>query len=280
MNKTNILTSFPLHPIGIGTFMMGGDFNLETRIDSPVYDNDKECIEAIRFSIDNGQNHIDTAIKYGNGHTDELVSKAISYYDRSKLFIADKIPETHLSKDLLEPTLFNILKLLDTDYLDLLYVHNMNSEIPISEYMPIMDSLVDKKYIRGIGLSNLSLEQLKEAIKHCSSPIEAIQVQYNILDRNQLDPSLSKFCKDNDIAIVAYQPLQNKIFFNGLNDDRILKVVRKYGMSIQQLALNWLVRKGLYPIPKAIDKKHILENLKSIEYEVSEGDIKYIDELV
>ena len=73
-----------LFPIGIGTWDMGGGR-------SPDLSNDQACIDAIRYSLSLGQNHIDTAEMYGGGHTDEIVGKSIKGYKRENLFIADKI---------------------------------------------------------------------------------------------------------------------------------------------------------------------------------------------
>ena len=123
-----------LFPIGIGTWNIGGTFKpndptAKYKGAEPNYENEKEEIAAIRYSIEKGQNHIDCAELYGAFHTDEVVGKAISGLNREDLYIADKLWKTSVGKGLVRPTVEKMLEKLGTDYIDMLYIHAPWEEI-------------------------------------------------------------------------------------------------------------------------------------------------------
>src|SRR5438105_5065656 len=102
------INGFEVNPIGIGTWTIGEGSN------------DAGEVEAIRFSLESGQNHIDTAEMYASGRAELLVGQAIKGRDRSKIFIASKIWRNHASRNAVVSATREMLKRLKTDYLDLL----------------------------------------------------------------------------------------------------------------------------------------------------------------
>src|SRR3989304_206462 len=152
--------------LGLGTYGMSGEKKRTAAI--PEYA-DKQHIEAIRTAIKLGMTHIDTAESYGNGHAEKLVAEAIKGLDREKLFITSKVSEENLHYDDVIASCKASLQRLGTNYIDLYLIHFPNPNIPIEETMRTMDFLVEKKSVRFIGVSNFSVEQLKEAQKYAKN---------------------------------------------------------------------------------------------------------------
>jgi diketogulonate reductase-like aldo/keto reductase len=102
----------------------------------------------------------------------------------------------------------------------------------------------------------------------------------NLLTRDRAPEELLHYCNEHGVKIVAYQPLQNVVFFKGLAHPEIEEIAKKYGVSIQQIGLNWLVKhKGVLTIPKAINPEHINENLQSLAFEIAVADLLVLDGL-
>ena len=163
--------------VGLGTWTIGGENEADTTYD-------EENISAIKTAIKFGITHIDTAEAYAHGHSEELVGKAIGGFDRKGLFITSKVSPEHLSYDDLLASAKGSLRRLNTDYIDLYLIHAPNPDIPIQETMKAMDSLVEQKRIRCMGVSNFSVEQIKEAQKCTKNKIVANQIEYNLLVRD------------------------------------------------------------------------------------------------
>lgn len=267
-----------VNPIGIGTFLMGGGFHREIKRDFADYSKDDEVIAAIRHSISLGQNHIDTACSYSDGHGEELVGQAVKDIPRDKIFIADKLSKGHMLRNAVVPCVKKMLARLGLSYLDLLYAHTANVPESMDEYILGMNDAVDAGLTRFIAVSNFDEQQLKHAMSISKHPIVANQTQLNLVDRERAPESLLSFCKQNNVKVVAYQPLRNQVFFEKYDSEGLRKIANKYNRTVEQIALNWLVNeKGVLVIPKAIQKKHIEDNIKSLEFKLSEEDVKFLD---
>lgn len=105
-----------ISPIGLGTWKMGGSGHPETS-------DDRRNIAALKYGIENGITLIDTAEMYGDGHSEELVGKAISSFPREDLFIVTKVWNDHLRHDDLVRSAKNSLKRLNSGYIDLYLIH-------------------------------------------------------------------------------------------------------------------------------------------------------------
>jgi diketogulonate reductase-like aldo/keto reductase len=133
--QAKTINNFTLNPIGIGTWTIGGAFYEGTRVAYADYSQDEEAITAIKYSLDKGQNHIDTAQIYGAEHCEEIVGEAIKGFDRAKIFIASKVWQSHLKRNAVPKSAEAMLKRLGTTYLDMLYVHNSWDIEPMEEYI-------------------------------------------------------------------------------------------------------------------------------------------------
>ncbi len=258
--------------LGFGTWTIGGGDEADTT-------HDKEDISAIITAIKLGITHIDTAEAYARGHSEELIGRAISGFDRKNLFITSKVSPEHLSYDDLLASAKGSLQRLNTDYIDLYLIHAPNPDIPIQETMKAMDFLVEQKLVKCIGVSNFTAEQIKEAQKHTMNKIVANQVEYNLLVRNEgrvtndMESKIIPYCQENNILIIAWRPLAKgelaKAGFKILDE-----LAKKYNKAQSQIAINWLIsKKGMVTITKSTKVEHLKENLGAIGWKLTQEDI-------
>jgi diketogulonate reductase-like aldo/keto reductase len=253
----------PLFPIGVGTWTIGG-------LRSAEREEDAKAIQAIRYSLKKGQNHIDTAEMYGAFHTDEVVGQAIAESKRDDLFIADKLWQTSVAKGQVRPTVEKMLLKLGTDYIDLLYIHYPWDNVPWREAIPQVDELIEEGVVRHFGVSNFTVGQMREASGIAKHPIAATQMNFNVLHQTEVNEEYRAFCRDHDIQIVAYQPIKRR---EVLNDPDVIEVAKRVGGTPSQVALAWLIKLGALPIPKATETAHIDENVGAMEIELSDEDM-------
>ncbi len=191
--------------VGAGTWAMGGDF--WGAID------DQKCIDSIRASLDNGINLVDTAPIYGEGHSEELVGKAIKGY-RDKIVLCTKVgllfddPKGRsgncLQADAIEYEIEQSLRRLQTDYVDLYQIHWPDVNTPIEESMETLLKIQKQGKIRYIGVSNFDVPLLERTLK-CGE-IVSTQPQYSLLDRD-IEKDVLPYCIEKNLGVLSYGSL-------------------------------------------------------------------------
>jgi diketogulonate reductase-like aldo/keto reductase len=258
-----------VHSIGIGTWGFGGKREPEPAGDSAA-------VEAIRYSVSKGQNHIDTAEMYGGGHTDEVVGQAIAGLEREDLFIADKLWQDSVAASRVRPAVKAMLKKLGTDYLDALYIHYPWDDLPWREAIPQINELIDEGIVRYFGASNFNLDQLEEAIGLSQHPVVLAQVCFNVIYKQDAPEKLRQFCRSHDIQVVAYRPLERGAV---LEDPIVEAIAKQHKVSPSQVALAWLIARQALPIPKATSRQNIDNNLGAMDVKLSPEDLARLDKL-
>lgn len=254
-----------ISPLGLGTYGVGGRNSADSTHDS-------EHVEAVKFAIENGINFIDTAEMYSAGHSEELVGRAIKSFPREDVFVTTKVWNDHLKHDDLIKAAKASLKRLDTDYIDLYLIHWPNPKVPIKESIKAMEELADQGLVRSIGVSNFSVKQVSEAIESASKyKIEANQIQYSLASRD-CENDVVPFCEKNGVKIIAYTPINRGKLDSVRN---LADISGKLGKSGVSIALNYLMKRSL-PIPKSVNKDHILEFTEAMKYELSDEDYKQL----
>lgn len=186
--------------VALGTWGMGGDF--WGKVD------DKASIDTILAGLDAGINTIDTAPVYGDGHSEEIVGKAIKERKRDDIIIAtkcgiDMVGKTgrNSSPELLYKEIDASLKRLGTDYIDLYQVHWPDSNTPFEDTFTALKKIVDSGKVRYVGVSNYSPAQMKEAAKYC--PLVSLQPHYSLLQRD-IEDEILPYCLENNLGILSY----------------------------------------------------------------------------
>lgn len=252
--------------VGLGTWGIGGGFwNVDTSRDG-------EWVMAIRYAVERGLRLIDTAEMYGGGHAEELVGTAIKGFSRDELFIVTKVWPSHARyEEVLKAARGSVARL--GTYIDLYLLHWPADAVPICETIRAFETLVDKGLIRFFGVSNFSLQQLKEA-ETCAKKYEvaAVQNHYSLYNRRD-EADLIPYALTNGVMYMAYTPLEKG---SVARDRRLVEIGRKYGATPVQVALAYYVKRGVVPIPKAEKKEHIDEIAGALGLELSEEDFAEI----
>jgi len=259
---------FELPVYGLGLWEMGGRREAD---DS----NDEVEIKAIRAAIDSGITHLDTAEMYGDGHAEELLAEAIKEYDRSKLFIATKVMGENQGYEGVMNAFARSLKRLQVDYVDLYMLHRYPEVgLSVAETMKAMNELVDKGLVKHIGVCNLTPERFDEAQKHSKNKIVYHQLHYNVQYREVEKYRLQQHAIDNDYLLCAWRPLQKGTLPKSAVIEEIAK---KYGKTINQVAINWLVsQQNIITLSKTSNPEHLNENLGSLDWTMDDEDIERI----
>jgi diketogulonate reductase-like aldo/keto reductase len=229
-----------------------------------------ECQQAVRWALELGYRHIDTAQIYGN---EQFIGGAIkeSGVARKDLFITTKIWNDNQGEGDLEPSLGESLEKLQTNYVDLLLLH-----WPLPGRGPAwrkMEQVAEAGKTKAIGVSNYTIRHLKELLSECSIKPAVNQVELHVFLQQ---PELVRFCQDNGIVVEAYSPLAHG---ESMNDPILGKLARRHGKTPAQLMLRWCVQKGLVVIPKSTHKQRLQENSAIFDFELTDKDLSELAKL-
>lgn len=242
--------------LGYGTWRLAGD----------------ACRDAVGTALGCGYRHLDTAAAYGN-HAAVGAAIAGSGLPRADLFVTTKVPPHRLGRRDLLDAARQALDELGLDYIDLYLVHWPNPSIPIGETLEAMSELVQQGLVRHCGVSNFTAQRLRQAVGTGLVPIATNQVEYHP-HLNQR--GLQAACADMGVTVTAYCPLGK----GTLADDPVLAGIgARYGRSASEVALRWLLQRGIVAIPKAASREHILANLATPTWELAPSDFAAIDTL-
>lgn len=273
------------------------------------------AVQAIQKAHDFGCTFFDTAEGYGKemfypGHNEELVGKALATF-RKDVVLATKfhispaeIQENMVLYDLIRSHMENSMKRLKTDYIDLYYLHRLNELIPVEAVAEVMGKLIDEGFIRGWGLSQVSLETLQKA--HEVAPVSAIQNIYSMVERD-CEQEIFPYCVEQKIGVVPFSPIASGLLsgkvtaetkFEG-DDVRkfvpqlskenlaanqpILDVLAEFAgrkaVTLAQISLAWMLHKypNVVPIPGSKNQERILENLGAWEVTLTQEEFSRLE---
>ncbi len=189
--------------------------------------NDDDSLATLRSCLDVGINFLDTAYCYGaDGESERLIAKALGDH-RDEMVIATK-GGVHWAGDKqaqdasparLRRECEESLRRLNTDRVELIYLHSPDPNVPLTESAGALGELMEQGKTRGVGVSNVSLAQLEEFAAVC--PITAFQPPYNMLQRNIEEGGLP-WCREHNVAVCVYWPLMKGLLAGKLARDHVL----------------------------------------------------------
>jgi len=237
----------------------------------------KDGLEALRAGIDLGMIHIDTAEMYTG--SEELIAEAMRGI-RKRIFLVSKVSPSNASYKGTLRACDASLKRLRTDYVDVYLLHWWSGSHPIADTMRAMEELVTAGKIRHIGVSNLDVDQLKQAQKGLKrEKIVCNQVLYHLRSRS-VESQVLPYCESQNIAVVGYSPFGKGNFpaATGKQGKALQTIAERHGKTPRQVALNFLTRrKSLFAIPKASNVDHVRENAGGTGWELAPDDLRLID---
>ena len=258
--------------VGLGTWGIGG----ESR---PDPSHDPVGIQALTYGLDLKMSLIDTAEMYAAGHSEEVVGQALQGR-RDKIFVASKVSPRHFAYDDVLAAAERSLKRLGLKLLDLYQLHWPNPNIPIAETMKAMEKLVADGLTRYIGVSNFSVEQVKEAQQSLShETIVSNQVEFSLVDRS-VESTILPYCQKEGLTLIAYSPLGQGKIPNGRGGPyKVLdSIAAKHGKSRNQIALGWVLsHESVVAIPKAATMTHVKENSEAADWKLASADYDALD---
>lgn len=279
--------------------------------------NDEESIQTLHRALDLGINFWDTADYYGNGKNEELIANVLKD-NRSKVFLATKFaarnsipndptspPVVDNSPEWIRQAVEMSLKRLQTDYIDLYYLHRYNPAWPLEQTIGIMAELVQEGKVKYLGVCNLTATELQRA--NAVHPISAIQSEYSLLFR-EAEKEVLSMAAELEITFVPYAPLVRGIFSENFdldhletgdfrrnnprfqephytNNRNLAKAIHQIALnnniSATQLALAWILnkQKDMMPIPGTKKVKYLEENAATVEVVLSKDEIKAIEHI-
>ena len=286
------LGTIEVSPIGMGCMAFSHGYG---EVPSEEY-----ALEAIRRAYDYGCTFFDTAEGYGGqqfwpGHNEQLLGKALSGV-RQEVVIATKFMFMgHVCKtdketvDFIRKHIEQSLKNLQTDYIDLYYLHRVNRQIPIEMVALAMGVFIKEGLIRGWGLSQIGGDTLRRA--HEETPVSAVQNIYSMVERD-CETEIFPYAVEHGIGVVPFSPIASGLLsgrvttatdFSHSDDVRkyvpqltrenltanepLLRLLRDYAVRKQatmaQVSLAWMLHKypNVVPIPGSRNQERILENL-------------------
>ena len=243
----------------------------------------------LRRAIELGVNFIDTAEAYGPGYNEDIIASALHPYKQG-VVIATKgginkpAPDNIKadgSPEFLRGGVEGSLKRLKLEQIDLYQLHRPDSKVPFSESIGALAELKKEGKIRHIGISNVNLEQIKEARKIVE--IASVQNRFSITNREKEDTL--NYCSDNGIAFLPYGSLDAHPLKQGAplaNAEGIIgDIAGKYGVKPNQIALAWLLHRAgnIILIPGTTTTAHLEENIKAGEIQLTDDDMKALNSL-
>jgi aryl-alcohol dehydrogenase-like predicted oxidoreductase len=272
-----------------------------------------ESIATIHRALELGVTFLDTAEVYGPYTNEELVGRAVKGR-RDQVVLATKfgwqIEGDKRSTGLdsrpahIREAVEGSLRRLGTDYIDLLYQHRVDPDVPIEDVVGTMADLVRQGKVRFLGLSEAGEGTIRRA--HRTHPIAALQSEYSLWERN-LEPRIIPLLRELGIGLVPFSPLGRGFLtgtakraeeypeddfrrgdprYQGENFDANMRAASavqqlgaRKGATPAQIALAWLLHKGddIVPIPGTKRRRYLEENVASVTVDLSPSEMEQLD---
>lgn len=276
---------------------------------------EEDSIKLLNSALDLGYDHLDTAALYGFGKNELLLGKAVMHR-RDEFYLASKCgmfkgPDGQRAIDgrpeTIKQTCDDALQRLNTDVIDLYYLHRWDKSVPIEDSVGAMADLVNAGKVRELGLSEVSAATLRKA--HAVHPIAAVQTELSLWSRDA-EIAVIKACEDMGIRFVAFSPLARGylgaklIDPSRLPDGDIRKSMPRFstehyaknlallepmtamaeelGITTAQLALAWVLHRSpsIIAIPGTTQVSHLRDNLAAGDIELHPSVIEKLDQWI
>lgn len=231
-----------------------------------------ECERSVRDAIEVGYRMIDTAASYGN---EESVGNAIkdSGVPREELFVTTKLWIADAGYEKTKAAFDSSMKRLQLDYLDLYLIHQPYGDVYGS--WRAMEEVYKQGRVRAIGVSNFHPDRVMDLMIHNEVPPALDQIETHPFYQRAADHA---FLKENNIQHESWAS-----FAEGRNDmfknEVLVSIGEKYGKSVAQVVLRWLIQRDIVVIPKSVKRERMQENFDVFGFELSQEDIAAIKTL-
>jgi diketogulonate reductase-like aldo/keto reductase len=271
--KQETVHSISVPKIGFGTWKIGGDSYPDAKRDSA-------SLTALHAALEAGYTHFDTAEVYADGHSEELLGRAVRETDtkRENIFITTKVDPAHLQYEQVLQSCEKSLRRLNMDTIDLYLIHwPPRSGTQLTDAFRALNQLVKNGRVKHLGVSNFNVKLLKQAQSLSETPLLTNQVPYRLPDRTYVENGVLEYCQQNDILLTAYSPVK----FRNLPVNKTVRAIADaHSATPFQIALAWLVAQPrVITIPMSLNPQHIRENFEAAEIELSQTEFETLSKL-
>ena len=283
-----------------GSGAVGGDQVFGNHLDKdslkPVFD----------AAMQAGLNVWDTATVYGMGASESILGELAKAYPRQEVVLSTKFTPQIASNspEAVTEMMENSLKLLQTDYIDMYWIHN---PADVEHWTPGLIPLLQSGKVKRVGVSNHNLAELKRAneiLGKAGFQVSAVQNHFSLLYRSSERGGVLDYCKEHSIEFWAYMVLEQGALsgkYNTLNPlpagsdrgEKYNKVLpqlealiggmqaigNKYGASVSQVGIAWAIAKGTQPIIGATKPKHVVEAAEAAKIVLTEAEVAELERL-
>ena len=236
----------------------------------------KIAIDSVKYAIETGYRHIDTAAAYEN---EKSIGRAIieSGIDRKELFVTSKLWNTQRGYYTTLRAFEESLKDLSLDYLDLYLIHwpcnKDNGPKVNADTWRAFEKLYRDGVIKAIGVSNFLTHHLQTLLKTAEIVPAVNQIEFH---PGQMQSETLNFCRENNILVEAWAPLGRGSM---LTNPQLMEIAARYGASVAQLCIKWCLQNGTLPLPKSVTPQRIIENVQVFNFSISDADMQIINNM-
>jgi diketogulonate reductase-like aldo/keto reductase len=253
--------------LGQGTWRMGEDVSKRA-----------EEVAALQYGMSLGMSLIDSAEMYADGQAEDLAGEAIQVVKREDVFLVSKVYPENANRRTIFKSCDQSLQRFGVEYLDLYLLH-WREDADLAEVVYCMEDLVEKKKIKGWGVSNFDTFDMEDLWKVPDGNKCAInQVLYNLGSRG-IEFDLMPWQRERNIPFMAYCPVAQGASLREelLDNKNVREVAAKYQVTPMQILLSFVLRhEDMAAIPKAVQRSHVKQNAASINIKLDEADIAWI----
>ena len=228
-------------------------------------------LRAVRYALNIGYRHIDTAWLYGNeGDVGRAVRE--SGIRREEIFITTKVWDSDQGYASTLRACERSLRRLELSYVDLYLIHWPVQGKSKDTWKAMIQLLRDGK-ARAIGVSNYEIIDIQEILPNFDTPPSVNQIEFHPF---LYQKELLQFCKNNQIQLEAYSPLTRG---EKLNHPTVIAIAQKYDKTAAQILIRWGLQHDLVVIPKSVHESRIKENVEIYDFQLGEQDMKLLNSL-
>ncbi|RRK10949.1 aldo/keto reductase [Lactiplantibacillus garii] len=270
---------FKVNRLGYGTMQLTGPGTWGP------YADPENGIKVIQKALEYGVNFFDTADSYGPWFADRYLAAGLKgAQNRDQIFISDKVGQTrqgpnvwtpHGEPNYLRQQVEVSMMTLGIDHEDLVFLHRIDSHFSIADQVGELKQLQDEGKIKHIGLSQVTVEQIKEAQK--VAKIDAIENLFNVSDHR--DDDVVDYAASQNMAFLPWFPLATGALAQP--GSVLSTTAQKYQVSPAQIALAWLLRRSpnILPIPGTSSVEHLKDNVAAANVDLSTADFNGLSQL-
>jgi 2,5-diketo-D-gluconate reductase B len=230
------------------------------------------CVQLVEAALKLGYRHLDTAQMYGN---EREVGSGMrgSGLKREDIFLTTKVWFTRLAPGDFERSVDESLQRLALPWVDLLMIHWPNAQVPLADSIASLCKVKKAGLAKHIGVANFNVAMIEEAVHRTSEPIAVLQIEtHPYLDQSKVIAAAHR----HGMAVVGYCPLaRGKV----PADPTLQKIGHAHGKTPAQVALRFLEQQRVVPIPRTSKRERLAENLRSLDFTLSEADLAEIAKL-